>query len=146
MIDRKHIGRVTAKADLPLERGRLKFFARAIGETNPVYFDEAAAREAGYSDLPAPPSFLFAAELDAHTIMRLLDDLGVDLKRVLHGEQEFKYFADACAGDVVSVESRVSDIYDKKNGALEFIVKDSIAINQRGAKVAEMRSVIVVRN
>jgi hypothetical protein len=146
MIDRKHIGRQTTAAILPLERGRLKFFARAIGETDPVYVDVEAARAAGYRDIPAAPSFLFAAELDAHTIMQVLDDLGVDLKRVLHGEQEFTYFTDACAGDVITVESRISDIYSKKNGALEFVVKDSVATNQQGAKVAEMRSVIVVRS
>ena len=146
MIDRKHIGHVMPKAELTIEEGRLRFFARATGQTHPVYIDTKAAREAGYRDLPAAPSFMFAAELDAHTITELLDHLGVDLKRVLHGEQEFAYFAPVCAGDVITVESRVSDIYDKKNGALEFVVKDSTITNQLGIKVAEMRSVIVVRN
>jgi acyl dehydratase len=145
MIDRRHIGRVLRPAVLDIERGRLRFFAAAIGETDPVYLDEAVARAAGYPDLPAPPTFLFAAELDGQSITSMLDALGVPLGRILHGEQEFTYFAPVCAGDTVSVESRIGDIYTKKGGALEFIVKESTATNQDGVKVAAMRSVIVVR-
>jgi hypothetical protein len=51
-----------------------------------------------------------------------------------------------CAGDVLSVESRISDIYSKKGGALEFIVKDSVIKDAQGKTVLEARSVIVVRN
>lgn len=145
-LDRCHIGRVLARAVLPVERGRLQFFARVIGEDDPVYLDVAAARAAGYPDLPAPPTFIFAAELDAGTIQTLLDDLGVELQQILHGEQQFTYHGPICAGDTITVESHIADIYARKNGSLEFIVKDSVVTNQHDAKVAEMRSVIVVRN
>ena len=146
MIDRKHIGKTLPPAVLEIEKGRLRFFAKAIGETNPVYTDEAAAKAAGYSSLPAPPTFIFAAELDAGTLMPALIEMGVNLSRILHGEQQFTYLAPVCAGDTITVQSRISDIYDKKNGALEFLVKDSSVTNQHGQPVAEMRSVIVVRN
>lgn len=146
MINRKHIGKTLSPAVLELEKGRLRFFAKAIGETNPVYTDEAAARAAGYPSLPAPPTFIFAAELDAGTLMPALIEMGVNLQRVLHGEQQFTYMAPVCAGDTITVQSRISDIYDKKNGALEFLVKDSTVTNQHGTQVAHMRSVIVVRN
>jgi acyl dehydratase len=146
MIDRRHIGKMLRPAVLDIERGRLRFFAQAIGESDPIYTDVDAARAAGYPDLPAPPTFLFAAELDGQSITAMLDDLGVALNRILHGEQQFTYLAPVCAGDTVTVDSRVSDIYAKKGGALEFIVKESMVTNQRGIKVAEMRSVIVVRN
>jgi acyl dehydratase len=145
MIDRRHIGMSLRPTVLDIERGRLRFFAQAIGETDPVYLDETAARAAGYPDLPAPPTFLFAGELDGQSITSMLDALGVPLGRILHGEQEFTYFAPVCAGDTVTVESRISDIYAKKGGALEFIVKDSAVTNQHGVKVAAMRSIIVVR-
>ena len=131
---------------LEIEKGRLRFFAKATGETNPIYTDEAAAKAAGYPSLPVPPTFLFAAELDAGTLMPALHEMDVNLPRILHGEQQFTYLAPVCAGDTITVESRISDIYDKKNGALEFVVKDSTVTNQRGKQVAEMRSVIVVRN
>ena len=60
-----HRPRAAARRCCRSRRGRLRFFAKAIGETDPVYTDDAAARDAGYPDLPAPPTFLFAAELDA---------------------------------------------------------------------------------
>ena len=68
------------------------------------------------------------------------------LNKLLHGEQGFIYHGAVCAGDTVTVQSRIEDIYDKKNGALEFIVKSSRAINQDDALVAEMRTVLVCRH
>ena len=146
MIDRSHIGRRLPPATLEIERGRLKFFAKAIGETDPVYTDAAAARDAGYRDLPAPPTFLFAAELDSGAAFRLIEDLQIPIAKLLHGEQSFSYQRPACVGDTVTVRSKVSDIYDKKNGELEFVVKTSRATNQRDELVAEMRSVLVCRH
>ena len=146
MIDKKWIGHQMPAATLPIERSRLQFFAKAIGETDPIYTDLAAARDAGYPDLPAPPTFLFAAELDAGVNDRLLADLAIPLSKLLHGEQSFSYHHMACVGDTVTVQSTITDIYDKKNGALEFVVKDSRATNQRHELVAEMRTVLVCRN
>ena len=146
MIDRKWIGHELPASVLPLERTRLQFFAKAIGETDPVYTDPAAARDAGYADLPAPPTFLFAAELDSGASDRLLADLQIPLAKLLHGEQSFSYHRPACVGDTVTVRSSIGDIYDKKNGALEFVVKTSRATNQRNELVAELRTVIVCRH
>jgi acyl dehydratase len=146
MIDKKWIGHELPASVLPIERSRLQFFAKAIGETDPIYTDAAAARDAGYPDLPAPPTFLFAAELDSGAGFALIQDLQIPIARLLHGEQSFTYHKAACVGDTVTVRSKVTDIYDKKNGALEFVVKTSRATNQHGELVAEMRSVIVGRN
>jgi len=146
MIDKKWIGHELPASVLPIERSRLQFFAKAIGETDPVYTDAAAARDAGYADLPAPPTFLFAAELDSGASDRLLADLQIPLAKLLHGEQSFSYHRPACVGDTVTVRSTIGDIYDKKNGALEFVVKTSRATNQRNELVAELRTVIVCRN
>lgn len=146
MIDKKWIGHELLASVLPIERSRLQFFAKAIGETDPVYTDAAAAHDAGYPDLPAPPTFLFAAELDSGAVDRLLEELHIPIAKLLHGEQSFNYHAAACVGDTVTVRSTISDIYDKKNGALEFVVKTSHASNQRGELVAELRTVLVCRN
>ncbi|MGT2430075.1 MaoC family dehydratase N-terminal domain-containing protein [Cupriavidus basilensis] len=148
MVDKKWIGHEIGSSVLPVERGRLKFFAKAIGETNPVYLDESAAREAGYADLPAPPTFLFTAELDSGAMFGLLERLGVPIRKVLHGEQSFEYLGPIVAGDTVTVTSRVKDIYEKKGGALEFIETEteSQVANQRGEPVGRLRSLTVVRN
>lgn len=146
MIDRSWIGRELPAAELSIDRTRLRFFAQAIGETNPVYTELAAAHAAGYPDLPAPPTFVFAAELDAGVIDRLLADIGLPLEKLLHGEQGFSWRHPICAGDIVTVRSRIDDIYDKKNGTLEFVVKTSSVTNQHGVLVGEMRSVLICRH
>ncbi len=146
MIDKKFIGHQMPPSVLMVDRTRLQFFAKAIGETDPVYTDLAAARAAGYPDVPAPPTFLFAAELDSGANMQLLADLDIPLSKLLHGEQSFRYRQAVCAGDTVTVQSSISDIYDKKGGKLEFVVKNSRVTNQRGELVAELGTVLVVRH
>ena len=146
MIDKKHIGRTTTPHTVDVEKGRLKFFAKAIGETDPVYTDEAAARAAGYKALPAPPTFAFCLEMETNSLWDNIAAMGVPVGKILHGSQTFKYHAPICAGDRVTFQTKVSDVYDKKGGALEFIVEDTTAKNQDGALVAELQRVIVVRN
>jgi hypothetical protein len=60
----RYIGYVSAPFTTQVERGRLRFFAKAISETDPVYTDEAAARAAGHPALPVPPTFFFCLEMD----------------------------------------------------------------------------------
>ncbi len=146
MIDRKFIGYQLKPSVLTVDRTRLQFFAKAIGEKDPVYLDATAAKAAGYADVPAPPTFLFAAELDSGANDQLLTDLDIPLAKLLHGEQSFRYLQPVCAGDTVTVQSTITDIYDKKGGKLEFAVKDSRVTNQRSELVAELRTVLVVRH
>ncbi len=60
MIDRKHIGLELQPLTVEIEKGRLRMFAQATGQDDPIYSDEAAARAAGYRSLPVPPTFLFS--------------------------------------------------------------------------------------
>lgn len=146
MIDKKWMGYELPVSTLQLERGRLRAFARAIGEIDPVYVDVQAARTAGYPDLPAPPTFLFAAEQDSGTQMAMAKAMGISLDKLLHGEQGFTYHHPTCAGDTVTVRTRVSEIYDRKGGALEFVVTLSDVRNQHDELVAELRGVLVCRH
>jgi len=146
VIDRRHIGRTLAPHTVEVEKGRLRFFAKAIGDTNPVYTDEAAARAAGYRSLPVPPTFFFSLDNEVPDPFYWLTEMGVSMGPVLHGEQSFTYRGMAFAGDRLTFESRIADIYEKKNGALEFIVKETRVTGASGEVVAELRCVIVVRN
>jgi acyl dehydratase len=146
MIDRKWIGHELRPSVLHIDRTRLRFFAKATGDERPVYTDLEAARQAGFTDLPVPPTFLFAAELDSGTTEQLLTDLQIPIAKLLHGEQGFTYYRLAYAGDTVTVRSSITDIYDKKAGALEFIVKTSHVTNQRNEMVAALRAVLICRH
>lgn len=146
MIDKKHIGRTTPPMTFDVEKGRLSFFAKAVGETNPVYSDESAAQAAGYASIPAPPTFGFCLEMETNSLWDNIAAMGVPVGKILHGTQSFKYHKPICAGDRITFETKVSDIFDKKGGALEFIVEDSVGTNQNGEVVVELQRVIVARN
>ena len=146
MIDKKHIGYAPPPVLWDVEKGRIAFFAKVIGLTDPIHTDDAAAKSAGYRGIVAPPTFIFGAPGDSGETMKLIETLEIDLGKVLHGEQRFDYHAPVCAGDTLRFESRVSDIYDKKGGALEFVVNGTKVTNQLGENVADLHSVIVVRH
>ena len=147
MLDKSYIGRNLGRITTEVERGRLRFFAKATGETNPVYTDEAAAKAAGYRSLPVPPSYFFCLQMiDDPDPTGWLTKLGVNLQHILHGEQSFEYLEMAFAGDSLTFESRVTDIYDKKGGALEFLVTESTCVNQLNKVVVKMKCTTVIRN
>jgi acyl dehydratase len=146
MIDRSFIGHTLPAFDVRVEAGRLRFFAKATGQTDPLYVDEEAARAAGLTGLLVPPTFLFCLEMDAPDPAAIRNLLGMDYRRLLHGEQQFTYHAAAHAGDTLRFEQRIEDIYDKKGGALEFVVRRTQVHNQNDARVAELRTVTVLRN
>ena len=149
-IDRKHIGEVSEPRVIEVEKGQLRFFAKATNETNPIYFDEEAAQAAGHPALPAPPTFVFSLALGAPAkrgnVLDAENGMGVDMRRVLHGEQRFEYHRPIYAGDKVTLITTTSEIYDKKGGALEFIAQDTTATNDVGELLVTMRVVTVVRN
>jgi acyl dehydratase len=146
MIDPKFIGLSSEARYVYVERGQLRFFAHAIGETDPIYTDEAAARAAGYAALPAPPTFLFTLGLLAPAEKGSLQDLGVPIERVLHGEQHFTYVKPILAGDRIKLVTTITAIEAKKGGALEFVTQETVAENQLSEIVGRARTVIVVRN
>lgn len=85
MIDKKHIGMQLPVYQAKAEAGQLRFFAQSIGETNPIYLDVSAARDAGHPDLPLPPTFLFSLEFQIPS-SAWRDALGIETSRILHGE------------------------------------------------------------
>lgn len=129
-----------------VERGRLRFFAETIGLTDPVYVDVDAARRSGHRDLPAPPTFLgHSLELEIPDPMEWLAVLGGDLTKTTHAEQAFVYHATAYAGDRLALQRRIVDVYTKKGGALEFVVKQTDVL--RGTELlAESLSTIALRH
>jgi acyl dehydratase len=145
MLDRSLIGRELTPHSAEVEAGRLRLFAKAIGETRPEYIDDAAARAAGHPALPAPPTFTICLDLEIPDPFAWLAEMGVDLGRVLHGAERFRYFAPVYAGDRLTFASRIEDVLQKKRGELTFIVKETDVTNQHGVHVAELRATIVVR-
>lgn len=145
-LDRSVIGRERAGESLLITRSRLRNFAAATGQADPIYTDINAAKQAGHRDLPVPPTFFFGIDLEGKNAWTFLRDLGVDLRTVLHGEQRFIYREMAYAGDELTTMSWITDIYEKKGGLLEFVVRDTVVSNQHDVVVVEMRSITVVQH
>lgn len=146
MIARDIVGREYPPFSVEVGKRWIRTFAEAIGDSSPIYADESAAKAAGYRSLPAPPTFAFALIMEANQSFMILDELGIDKRRAMHAEQSFAYFADLCAGDTLTGRHKVVDVYDKKNGAMEFIVSEIRLDNQRGEHVCDLRITVVVRN
>lgn len=139
MVDQSAVGRSFTPVTARVEPGRLRFFLDTLGETNPVYRDDAAA--------PAPPTYLFCLEMmDAAEPFEFLNALGIDLARVLHGEQRFDYHAPVLVGDTLTFKPRVTGVTDKKGGAMTLIVIETEVANQNGVHVADTSRTVVVRN
>lgn len=146
MLDKQLIGKPLGTRTIDVEKGRLRLFSKVIGETNPIYLDEKAAQALGHRSVPVPPTFLFCLEIDAFDSIGTAALTGLDAARVLHGEQEFIYHAMAYAGDTLTFDIKISDVYEKKGGALDFLVKETRVTNQDGQHVADLRSIVVQRN
>jgi acyl dehydratase len=140
------IGRELTPISMDIERGRLAAFARATGQKDPVYSDLDAAKNAGHRDLPVPPTFLFAIELEDPDPFQWIRDIGINLDYVLHGAQQYTYHRLAYAGERLTARSTITDVYSKKGGALEFVVKQTAVTDESGGPVADLTSTIIVRN
>ncbi|MEO8887914.1 MAG: MaoC family dehydratase N-terminal domain-containing protein [Jatrophihabitantaceae bacterium] len=110
-IDTDFIGRVYPPT-APYEVGREKIreFADAIGDPNPVYRDPAAARALGHADVIAPPTFAIVLTLKAGHQVIMDPDLAIDYSRVVHGEQRFVHVRPVRAGDILQVTVTVEQI------------------------------------
>ena len=129
----------------PYEVGREKIreFADAINDPNPVYRSKAAAQELGYADVIAPPSFAIVVTMRAGHQVVMDPDLGIDYARVVHGEQRFVHARPIQAGDllqsVVSVESV------RNAGGNDIVTTRSDVTTVDGEHVVTAYSTIVAR-
>jgi acyl dehydratase len=145
------VGRPTGAATVHIERGPLTAFARATTDDNAVYSDVEAARAAGFDDIPAPPTFTFAAQHwgkwdedqppdptgGSSPMAEIMGELMAGGGIVLHGEQEFTYHQPVQAGDTLHHEGEVVDLYTKesKGATMTFLVIENRFTNDAGEPV-----------
>lgn len=124
-------------------REKIREFATSIGDNNPVYHDEAAAKAAGYADIIAPPTFLTVLNFKYSPQIVLDPELGLDYSRVVHGEQEYELLRPLVPGDRLVAKAKVADIFAR--GKNEFLLIDAEIFTEAGEKVAVARGTIVSR-
>ena len=146
MIEKKHIGHEFSPVTLPVEEGRLKFLAKTLGITQGIYIDHDAAAVAGLPGILAPPTYPFVLEIEALELVDFVNLLGENLGKLLHGEENFTYYGPIYAGDEITVCKKITDIIDKKDGALQFVISETDFTNQDDEKVAETITNYVFRH
>lgn len=140
------IGKEYDPFTIKVDATRIAAFAEAIGENDPVYRDEASARAAGYSAIPAPLTFCFSLMMDAEQSFLVHQDMDIPVPKTVHGEQWFEYHAPMVAGDTITGQQRIADMFEKKGGALQFIVTETRMDNQEGVHVCDLKTSIVILN
>jgi acyl dehydratase len=114
-------------------REKIREYAAAVGETNPLHQDVEAARAAGYADVVAPP--MFAVVYAGRSVIPALFDpaIGMNFAMMVHGSQEFRWGPLVVAGDEISTTATVKDISER--GGMEFYIFESLSSNQDGETV-----------
>jgi acyl dehydratase len=138
------VGKEYPPYPVTVERGRIKDFARAIGDLNPFYLDDEVGRASEWGDIIAPPTFPISFRDESGDLLR---DLGTDVSRLLHGEQEFEVFHPLRPGQTYLCRSAIVDQYEKtgKSGPMGFVVRETAVTDKDNAIVAKMRQITVVR-
>ena len=137
------VGKSYPAASYAVGREKVREYARAVGESNPLYLDVEAARAAGYADVVAPPMFAVVYSSPAVSPAMFDPELGVDFARVVHGAQELVWGPLVIAGDEVSTTTTVKDISER--GGMKFFVFEAVSTNQRDETVCTGTWTIIVR-
>jgi acyl dehydratase len=137
------IGKTYEPFEYEVGREKIREYATAIGEINPVHLDPAAAREAGHRALVAPP--MFAVVYSAPAMLPALFDpeVAMNFAMMVHGGQEFVWSELVLAGDVITTTASVKDISQRE--AMTFYVFESVSANQDGREVVRGTWTNIVR-
>ena len=114
-------------------REKVKEYAHAVGETDPLHTDHEAARSAGYADVVAPPMFAVVYSLPAVAAPTFDPELAIDFAHLVHGSQEFRWGPLVIAGDEISTTATVREIAER--AGLKFFVFETSSLNQRDETV-----------
>jgi acyl dehydratase len=126
-------GKVFERVSYAVGREKVREYARAVGETNPLHIDVEAARAAGHRDVVAPPMFAVVYTSPAIGPAMLDPEVGIDFARMVHGAQEFAWGPLVVAGDEIVTTMTVKDI--SARGPMGFYVFESVSVNQNGHTV-----------
>jgi acyl dehydratase len=137
------VGKTFAPVTYAVGREKVKEYALAVGESNPVHLDVEAARAAGHRDVIAPP--MFAVVYSAPAIGPALFDpeVGINFALMVHGGQEFEWGELVVAGDEITTTCSVKDIAERDGKG--FYVFESVSRNQTGATVCTATWTNIVR-
>ena len=139
MVDKSKVGLTDEPSEIPIERGKVREFARACMTTNPDYAEDKTPS--------VPPTFLTTTNFWMSAGTSPLTQLDIDLRRLLHGGQEYVFHGPPPrAGTELTFQTRVDKIYEKegkRGGTMSFIETVTEFRDAAGKLVAEARSTAI---
>lgn len=144
MFDKSKLGHSFPSFTITVERSKISELARALGDENPIYHDLAVARAAGYEDVPllptAPTMFTFWGNTK---LWEQLAGVGINVKRILHGEEEYEYVAPIAATDSLTGVTTIID--GKSRPSMDIVTTETRYTNQHDQYVLRVKTMFVVR-
>jgi hypothetical protein len=141
------IGKESDPVPYEIDNTGCRQFARAVGYTDPVFYDEAYARSKGYRGILAPPGFLGHPVVVPGRTARPnpILELNIPYKRILNGGTDIEYFDDVCAGDALAATTKITDISEREGrvGPMLIIQSETTFRDQKGKVVAIMRGTAI---
>ncbi len=138
-LDPSLVGHETSPQSDVISATAVQQFADAIADSSPIYRDESAARAAGYTTIPAPPTFV------TRFIVSFAEaGLDTEHSQVLHGEQEYVYERPIGVGDAVTVRHRIASIRQSRGMALMTI--EQLCDTATGERAVTGKATIIVRD
>ena len=138
-----------------IDRREAQRYAYAVGDENPIYFDEVAAQEAGYRTLVAPPTYVTHAVMQPRTAAELRTDglyregtrIRLRVDRVMFGGEEWDFLEPVCVGDEITATVRLAALDQKEGRKGPFVrqVRETTFVNQFGDEVARSRMIGIAR-
>jgi acyl dehydratase len=146
-INKSIVGKEMPPFVVTVERGKIKEFARALGDLNPFYLDDRVGGASEFGDIIAPPTFLTTFRDESADSGAFFRELGTDISRVLHGEQEFELHRPIRPGETFLCRSKVIDVYERtgKSGPMAFVVRETSVTDATNEIVATARHITVIR-
>jgi peroxisomal enoyl-CoA hydratase 2 len=140
----------TTVTDLHIEAGKVEEFARAVKDDNPAHRDEDAAKEQGFEEIPAPMTFLMTSAFPRYKPKGvdegIVFDLGFDMAKVLHGEQEYEFERPIYVGDTLRGETTLVDVYQRegeRGGIMTFAIQETEYMDDNSDLVATERMTVI---
>ena len=136
-------GKTYQELTFEVERDRVTQFSLAVGEDDPRFLEEGAARAEGFPEQLAFPTFPTVVGILVSAQVVIDEELGLDYTRVVHGEQEYEWTRPIVVGDVLKAVPRIGDIYSK--GPNEFLVIEAEITDADGEVVCVSRGTLLSR-
>lgn len=154
---RKFINQPVSTDVFEIEKEPIRRFADAVGETNPLYWDEEYAKKSKYGSIIAPPGFISSPWFHGRSTRREKKDSSrgdlrvvmaeAGFRRGLDGGIEYEFFQPVRAGDIIKSSSIIKDIIVREGttGKLALVITETTFTNQKGDLIAKARGTSIRR-